>query len=192
MYKYQKQKNTSGFTLVELIISIGLFSVVMTMGVSALLTLISAHSRAQSLQIVTSNLSFAIDTMTRNIRTGFNYYCAALPDTGSLPSGSQDCTLGNTGIAFTESDTFDRAGYRLDVVGGVGRIQQKTSTGSWLYVTSNDIDIDQLSFFVKGTTSGDDEQPHALILIKANILSSVGDGTEFLIQTTVNQRLLDL
>lgn len=72
-----KRKHTPsfGFTLVEMIVSLGVFSVVVTTAVGAILVLISTNQQLQAEQSVMTNLAFALDTMTREMRTGFNYYC---------------------------------------------------------------------------------------------------------------------
>lgn len=66
-----------GFTLIEIIVSLGVFSVVITIAVGALLMLVAANAQLQSEQVVMTNLSFALDSMTREIRTGTNYYCVS-------------------------------------------------------------------------------------------------------------------
>ncbi|MCA9359669.1 prepilin-type N-terminal cleavage/methylation domain-containing protein [Candidatus Kaiserbacteria bacterium] len=69
------RKSQKGFTLIEMIVSLGVFSVVITIAVGALLGLISANEQLQAEQSVMTNLSFALDSMTREIRTGTNYFC---------------------------------------------------------------------------------------------------------------------
>ena len=116
----------SGFTLIEMIVSLALFSVVVTISVGALLVLIASNQRFQNEQSVMTNLSFALDSMTREIRTGTNYYCASRPNFNSGgsqqifrdwdtidPSATRDCEDGNDydlsgndnslqGVAFVE------------------------------------------------------------------------------------------
>jgi prepilin-type N-terminal cleavage/methylation domain-containing protein len=75
--------NQSGFTLIEMIVSLGVFSVVATTSVGAMLVLISTNQQLQSEQSVMTNLAFALDTMTREIRTGYNYYCEQQPNYAS-------------------------------------------------------------------------------------------------------------
>ena len=118
MQNYFSSKK-SGFTLIEIIVSLALFSVVITIAVGALLILITSNRQLQNEQSVLSNLSFALDSMTREIRTGSNYYCAngqnvndgvpgqylftsnpsllSLADTG--PNVVGDCASGNVGNA---------------------------------------------------------------------------------------------
>lgn len=70
-----KRNSQHGFTLIEMIVSLGLFSVVITIALGALLMLINSSSQLQNKQSVLTNLSFALDSMTREIRTGTNYFC---------------------------------------------------------------------------------------------------------------------
>lgn len=67
--------SAQGFTLIEMIVSLGVFSVVALASVGALLMLIGANQRLQGEQSVMTNLSFALDSMTREIRTGTHYFC---------------------------------------------------------------------------------------------------------------------
>jgi prepilin-type N-terminal cleavage/methylation domain-containing protein len=64
-----------GFTLIEMIVSLAIFSFVITIAVGALLMLMSANKQLQGEQSVMTNLSFALDSMAREIRTGTFYYC---------------------------------------------------------------------------------------------------------------------
>ena len=75
MSMHTSSRKESGFSLIEMIVSLGIFSVIVTTAVGALLVLISTNQKLQGEQSVMTNLSFALDSMTREIRTGYNYYC---------------------------------------------------------------------------------------------------------------------
>ncbi len=62
-----------------MIVSLGVFSIVITIAVGALLVIISTNRQLQAEQSVMSNLAFAVDSMTREIRTGYSYYCESQP-----------------------------------------------------------------------------------------------------------------
>jgi hypothetical protein len=66
-----------------MIVSLGIFSVVVTTSVGALLVLVSSNQKLQGEQSAMSNLTFAMDSMTREIRTGYNYYCERVNLAGS-------------------------------------------------------------------------------------------------------------
>jgi len=76
-----------GFTLIEMIVAVGLFSIVMLVSISALLSLVDANRKAQALQSVMNNLNIAVDGMVREIREGSNYRCGSI--CASQPSCSQ-------------------------------------------------------------------------------------------------------
>jgi prepilin-type N-terminal cleavage/methylation domain-containing protein len=114
----------AGFTLIEMIVSLALFSVVVTVAVGALLMLVGANDELQGEQSIMTNLSFALDSMSREIRTGTEYYCVSRPnynaggsngpfdagndlDAISVFPGGRDCPEGSDrtlrGVLFTEA-----------------------------------------------------------------------------------------
>ena len=64
----------SGFTLIEMLVSIALFAIVMVVCVGALLSLVGANKKAEALESAMNNLNISLDDMVRNARegTGFN------------------------------------------------------------------------------------------------------------------------
>ena len=105
-FTQHKNRKNSGFTLIEMLVSISLFAVVITMGVGTLLVIIDANGRAQSMQLVMTNFSFALDSMTREIRTGTNWYCDSTTGAPAIHSETSatlsdrvnDCTAGGNGL----------------------------------------------------------------------------------------------
>jgi prepilin-type N-terminal cleavage/methylation domain-containing protein len=77
-------KKQKGFTLIEMIVSLGIFSIVVTTAVGALLIIMSTNQQLQAEQNVMTNLAFALDSMTREVRTGYSYVCGS----ASIISGS--------------------------------------------------------------------------------------------------------
>lgn len=213
-------KYNRGFTLVEMLVSISLFTIVVTMSVGTLLILIDANARVQSTQLVVTNLTFALDSMTREIRTGFNWYCGSsgseptIPEeNGDLPSAVQDCANGNylsiveSFDNLTEGLSSSRITYWFDADhygtdhGALLRKLGKAGDGEWLPLTSEEIIIDDVKFVVTGssrlTVGADSEQPNATLFVKgrAGVTDADSSGTrvrEFDLETTVTQRLLDL
>jgi prepilin-type N-terminal cleavage/methylation domain-containing protein len=98
--KLQASSTTSrrGFTLVEMIVALGIFSIVAVVALGALTKIISANKKAQTLQTSITNLNFALDAMSRELRTGTSYNC--VPDStfssGSISSLACTGRLGNT------------------------------------------------------------------------------------------------
>ena len=97
-----KKYLTGGFTLIELMVSISIFSVVMIIVIGALISLNDANKKAQALRAVVDNLNFAIEDMTRNIKTGSEYSCGVDIGAGGVVdfSGVLPCA-GSSGTSAT-------------------------------------------------------------------------------------------
>lgn len=208
--KFNTLKKKKGFTLVEMLVSISLFTVVLTLSVSTLLVLIDANGRAQSMQLVMTNLTFSLDSMTREVRTGFNWYCGSSVGSPAIESDTHlaDCDAGSTGNVISIIESGDsltnglsskRVTYWHDV--SDGSIKRNLGDGSnWVPLTGPEIVIDEMKIIMSGTAriaAGDTEQPTATIFIKGRAGVTATDPTgvkerEFDIETTVTQRLLDI
>lgn len=194
-----EHKPTRGFSLVELMVSLTIFSIVMVVSVGTLLVMIDANAKAQALYSVMTNLSFAIDSVTRNVRTGHAHYCAsseaqvyeAFGRQGSLSEYKRrDCTTGQNTLVFTREIDDERIGYRLHN----GAIQQREgSDGSWLDITASDVFIERFEFTTVGTTrtGKDTAQPQIALLVEGYVLNGLDTETDFRLQTRVSQRILD-
>lgn len=187
----------SGFTLVEMIVAVGLFAVVMIVCVSALLSLVNANRKAQALQSVMNNLNIALDGMVRSIRMGSDYDgslgCSAIDS-----SNPQDCTSGATTLVFEPfgGDTSDSGDNRVYVFDSETHRIYKSEDGNPLNgipLTAPEVSIDEMLFYVVGTNRGDTIQPKVVVVIKgsAGVPGSVA-RTTFHIQATAVQRVLDL
>lgn len=199
-------KQNRGFTLIEMLVSLALFAIVVTTSVGTLLVLIDANAKAQSIQIAINNLSFALDSMTRQMRTGTDFYCgnniATIQSSGNLRTGRRDCTSGGEGIAFTDSRTGERIGYAIQGPNPQGtEILRKVdvpsgSSGSWLSMTGDNIVVTELGFWVSGAadslSDGDEFPPAITIYIEAEVGDVSGLGSTYQVQTTVTQRQYDL
>lgn len=84
-----------GFTLIEMIVSLAVFSIVITISVGALLILIGTNQQLQNEQSVMTNLSFALDSMAREIRTGTHYHCDS-QDSDNAPAFGEKIFLNNS------------------------------------------------------------------------------------------------
>ncbi len=67
--------SSRGFTLVEMIVSLMIFSIVAVVALAALVKIIDANNKAQTIQAAVTSLSFSLDSMSRELRTGSNIHC---------------------------------------------------------------------------------------------------------------------
>jgi prepilin-type N-terminal cleavage/methylation domain-containing protein len=186
----------SGFTLVEMLVSIALFAIVMVVCVGALLSLVGANKKAQALESTMNNLNISIDAMVRNLREGSDYNC------GNSGAGTQDCTNGGTVIAFT-TFTGNRWVYEFaqngqdnctTATGTGGCIMRSENGGNFSSLTAPEVSIASMEFYVTGTSPNDYIQPRVIITLKgsAGAANNIKDSTTFHLQATAVQRALDL
>jgi prepilin-type N-terminal cleavage/methylation domain-containing protein len=194
------KKLQRGFSLIEVLVSMALFIVVLTIGVGALLVLISANSKAQNMQAAVSNIQFALDSMAREIRTGNGYYCSGGTETTGDFAVVQDCNKGTYlsivegGKSLSSGFVNRRIAYRYDST--TQSVQRKIGTGTWVPLTDDTVDITAMHFNVSNSSSKDADgnalQPNVTIYINGMITGIGETSTNFTLQTTVTQRTLDL
>ena len=178
-----------GFSLIEMIVSVGLFTIVMLVAVGALLALVDANRKARTLQSVVNNLNVALDGMVRALRMGHTYNCGGFDP---ITQGANPCSGGNTVMSFIARDGSIVV-YEWDDIGH--RIRTTKNGGPPAYLTAPQVDISDMKFYIVGTTPGavDGKQPKVVIVIKGTASSGVvKTSTTFSIQSTAVQRILDL
>src|SRR3990167_6100865 len=99
--KNNKQK---GYTIIETMISVSLFLVIVMTGMGALLNTNLLHQKSRDMRSIMDNLSFIMEDMSKNLRTGYNYHCFVSGDvipstTSSVVSTPKSCASG-WAIAF--------------------------------------------------------------------------------------------
>ncbi|MBU4480159.1 type II secretion system GspH family protein [Patescibacteria group bacterium] len=178
---YYPLPTSKGFLLVEMIVSVALFSVVMTIGMGSLLSIMSANRKSQSFKVVINNVNLGIESMSRDIRTGYDYNC------GSVTGG--DCVAGDDIIYFVSSSGEDII-YRFNNVSE--SIEKSVDGSAFSSIIAQDISITNLKFYVLGATVGDNTQPRVAITVQAHTTGTkVSESVDFGLYTTVSQRKLD-
>lgn len=216
---FKKLNKQSGFTLIEVLVSLSIFTMVVTAAVSVLLTMVDANNKAQNLQSAMTNLSFVLDSMTREIRTGSDYYCqnnsasnipglsATLPTSGN---STNNCSTGNGNLSFSFNEGggsitgscsgSSRIAYRYNpddlsierrVCDGDG-VLGHNKPADWQRITALEVDITSFQFVVTGTDRTDDISPTVTIYAVGQAGNVIGLETEFAVQTTVTQQALDI
>ncbi|MFA6519203.1 MAG: prepilin-type N-terminal cleavage/methylation domain-containing protein [Candidatus Paceibacterota bacterium] len=169
------RSSSTGYTLIELIIATGLFSLIMLLASGAYLMMIGLQRQAQGIATGIDNLSFAIETMTRDIRTGTAYTC---------PGGTSNCTIDGSGIGFSFTDS--------DGSPVTYALSSNSITQNGNALTDPSVDITALTFYVSGTSKSDNAQPHVTITISGKVLYGQGKSETFHIETGATMRGSDL
>src|SRR3989339_478463 len=130
-------KTQPGFTIIETMIATSLFLVVMVIGVGSLLNANSISHKNTDERTVLDNVSFALEEMSRNLRTGYSYHCELNGDALVAPEKAQSCDLGYL-IAFEDThgspdDVNDQWVYKIDAGTNGLNISKSIDSGvSWV------------------------------------------------------------
>jgi prepilin-type N-terminal cleavage/methylation domain-containing protein len=186
-----------GFTLIELLVSTAVFTTVMVIALGALLALAEADRKAQTLNAAVNNLSFALDSMSRTIRTGSNYHCGnngTLTDTANCAGSDPESFIAvlaadGSKVAYC----FDNGAIKRHIIqaGVLGNLGSDCTSEDFLPLTATDVSVTNLSFYVTGTPIGDTIQPKVTILVSGYVPVTETRKTKFNLQTSVTQRIYD-
>lgn len=200
------KKGRQGFTLIEVLVSVAIFSVVMVMAVGALLSLSTAARKAQALKSAVDNLNFAIESMSRSIRTGYGYNCGSVTG-GNCPGGNNTFvfTTNNGVVTYYRLESLNNDSNAAAVCGqtapNVGCVARSTDGINWAPITSPDVIIDDLSsgspasylFHLFGAAAGstDNRQPLVVLTLSGYAQVTASQQSAFHLQSTITQRLYD-
>lgn len=187
--------NCSGFTLIEMMISAGLFTIIILIGIGAVLTVTSVHKKNQKLRSVVDTISFAMEDMARNARLGSMYNCGGM---GDCPPWGYEFSFEEVYGNQTPNDG-DEFVYRMvqSQNGNYYTLEKSefglTSADSDFYQLlprEVEVDMDKSGFMVQGSVAGDNIQPYVRIRLAGEI-DYRGVKTPFVLETTISQRQID-
>ncbi len=161
-----------GFTLPELLVSMGLFLIVISIASGAFIQALRTQRAAVELMAVNDNASETLEQMAREIRTGFGFQS---PNSGELRFANY----------------LDQAVvYRFNA--GKNAIEKSIDGGiNFEALTASNIKIQRLSFAVIGGAAGDGSQTRVVVSAGIGGKTKSLEGVVTNIQTTVSPRLLD-
>ncbi len=197
-----------GISLVEILVVLGLFSGVATLALGALFNTQTINNKLTENQSILDNVNLSLQTITRDIRYGTDFYCSSVVSTATTTRRSCDYVSGGgTALSFKSIEAVnedDRVTYYLQ--GGILYKRADFIIGdSFTYqVTSNDVFIDSFHFYVDGAyatdptlstdrSSIDYKQPRVTLLVsgRSKPLRPTAVPATFNIQTTISPRPLD-
>lgn len=202
LFKLKSKTTVKGFTLIELMVVIALFTTIMTISIGALYSAQAINTKLQQTQIILDGVNLATEEIIRDIRYGLIFYC-----TDTVPTVSpdrMDCyPNGNTVLVFKPGNALTSAKSSSD------RIVYYISNGSIfkkefpegvpstpIQITVSNVVIDKLTFYVKGSglvSSGDYIQPVITLAITGTTKPSNGNvaPVTFSVETSSSARALD-
>ncbi|MCX5711453.1 MAG: hypothetical protein NTY47_00035 [Candidatus Omnitrophica bacterium] len=185
-------------------IAVSLFIIIVMAGMNALLNANLLHQKSRDMRSIIDSLSFVMEDMSRNLRTGSSYHCFVAGDTipsvtSSIVSTPKSCANG-WAFAFESANGLpgnndDQWVYYINN----GKIFKSTSgpysISNFIQLTPDEVAVDpSSSFSISGAeppSTGDQQQPFITIRLSGNITFK-GVVTPFSLQTSVSQRLVDI
>lgn len=168
-----------GFTLMEVMVSVSIFAIIITVGIGSLLTIFGTLQKTRTDQQTMDSLSFVLDTMTRRIRTGYDY----TGDSSTITFKDQDFGATNTPVTVTytvQANPLDNDALQLVMTDVTGTFD----------ITPENLIIKDFTIEITGTDPNDGIQPMVQIHLSA-ILKNGKQESPMTIQATVSQRILD-
>ena len=192
--EYHTPRLLMGFTIVELVISTGLFVILMTMAVGSFIQAIRTQKVLVSLMAVNDNTGLNLEQMTREIRTGYNF-----------------SKISNSELQFVNADNIS-VRYRLNnhaLEKGTGLFAWDPSNpnptacsggildsnGGFCYqkITADNTSVKNFNIEILGNNAGDGYPPR--ITLDLSITSTEPDVKKLNIstniQTTISARAID-
>ncbi len=211
--KTQITKTQKGFTLIEILVAVTLFSVVMVISTSTIFSVIAGNRKSQAINSVVNNLNFSIESMVRDIKTGYRYKCdyGSMPDTmASALADDYTCmtpSVAESQILFVSTLTGEPSAVEYKFEGQSGEIpgrimrteRVEADDGSTSIttapLTSPDINVTDVRFFINSRGIGSGTQPSVFLIITAEAADGGNKDAQiskYRIQTFISQRILNI
>jgi type II secretory pathway pseudopilin PulG len=204
MKKFLPQ-SSGGYTLIETMIAISLFIVIILAGMTSLLSAAAVHQKSQDLRSIMDSLSFITEDISRNLRTGSQFYCITGSDNLSNVSVAKSSPAGANcwGIAFEAqggdpNNSNDQWVYFIDNSGKMWKSTQGpyNTLTNFVQLTPAEVQLNTSAsgFLVLGAespTAGNYQQPLVIIKLSGTITYK-NTITPFSIETAASQRLIDI
>lgn len=185
MYTHKNiHKNQKGFTLIEIMVSLSVFIIIMTVSLGSILSILESNDKSHTKKTGMDNINFALESMSRTVRFGTDYRCGS---STTNPPAVLDCPSGGETLSL-------RTAEGALVVYGLsnGRIT-KTINGATSPVTSSEVTITQFRVYVFNSSPLPDVgQPRVIIVVRGTAGNKTSTQSMFSLQTMVSQRKLDI
>jgi prepilin-type N-terminal cleavage/methylation domain-containing protein len=186
-----------GFTLIEVLVSVSIFTIVMLIATGSVFTIVEANKKTHSLKSVMTNLNFALESIARDMRVGTKYTCDNVGDCqngGTILRYKANRDVDGDGF-YSPTDSNDQIEYSLGTSQYQGQILKRIySNGQPAFpITAQEINITNLKFYASGTNQGgisDGKQPKVVITIQG-YAGIENTRSNFNIETLVGQRSID-
>lgn len=167
-----KLHDQRGFTLIEMLVTIFLFSMIATIGTSGFVRGLELFRRTGAAYRVQDNALYVLEIMTREIRY-------------SILQGAADTDCTSTFISSLTINHPVNGTVTYTLANGVVR---RTVGGKTAALSGSDVNFEKLFFCISGSAPADNRQVRVTILAQVRDVATGTQSQVFNIQTTVALR----
>ena len=175
-----------GFTLMEVMVSVTIFTIVMTVGIVALLTINNTYRQSQTQRSAIDSLTYVLESMSRRIRTAASW--ELLPsDYGTTTRTFEIIDQDGIPVIYRFIQTPDPK-ITMEIKSCVGTAcpTQVTVAPGDYDLTPAKVVITDMTFFPT-LSAGTNGQPYLQLTIQGTVTEGK-QASDFLFQTGVSQR----
>ncbi|MBU1037033.1 prepilin-type N-terminal cleavage/methylation domain-containing protein [Patescibacteria group bacterium] len=177
---FSKLKKTGGFTIMETVLVLGIFSIATTAAMGIFIQSQRLQRQVSNLQRVMSDARYVLEVVAREVRLGsidYDFY------------QSYNLNEPQEILAILDQDSnIER--FKKETVEGRDAIQVCLGDGcgseSWADITTANLSVERLSFFISPPDASDNQQSLVTIVLETKNL--VGESRAYNFQTTVSSR----
>ena len=167
------QKNKKGFTLVELLVSVAIFSVLILSATGIFVKIMNVQKKALAIQEVQDNISYTMEMISKEIRM--------MSEIDESTKGQETNTL-----MFKNSKEKNIVYSLIN-----GQLMRKEETEDSQAITSSNVTVSDLTFYVNNWDTINGPQP----VITINLVMEISDGNfgkaQARLQTTLSGRIYE-
>ena len=185
------QKNTAGFTMIELLVAIGIFGIFITIvtGIFAQFMLVERHSIAEG-QLIT-DLRSAMESLVKEARTGYGSTYNVTADGTEVAFRNQAGECVSYRVHSDPSDPSHIGIFQRAAVGNIGGdcIAGTIDDNFFSPLTGSQTNIDSIHFnTVIASTSGNTLLNQGVITVSMEAKSSTSDILPVQLENTITSR----
>jgi len=177
----------SGFTAVELMVSVTLFTIIIAIASGVFIRSLRTQRAIVSFIAANSNASLTIEQIAREIRTG-QTFCTGSNSGCSLEAGVYKSLI------FTNA-RGEKVSYELSEPQQIGSatiqsILRNLDDGTPIPLTADNVNVRNLSFYLSGQDPGDNQNPRITVVLGIGATGIAFSDAVINLQTTISSRIL--
>lgn len=180
-----------GFSLVEMLVSIAVFSVIMVIAVGIVITILNTNKHIRATSVAMGNVDAVLEKIFREVSVGSYYHCGSggnIDKAFNCPVGTPFLTsFAFEGVGGDKNSSDDQIIYRLNSITSAIEVS-RDGGDNFERLTDKNIIIDEFNVNVTGNSSNI-KQPAVFISMRGYIEKGEDNKTIFAVQTMISERL---